>query len=114
MPGRIQKGSAVRLSPLGTADDVLGVAEGIETALSASALFGIPVWAVLNTSMMRTFQPPAGIREVAIFADNDASFAGQNAAYALGAALKPNGFDVTIHVPEISGQDWNDVLRSQR
>lgn len=111
MPGKLPKGCAVRLKPLGPSDEVLGVAEGIETALSASALFGIPVWATLNTSMMRTFVPPVCVREVAIFADNDASFAGQNAAYALGAALKPSGFDVTIHVPEISGQDWNDVLQ---
>lgn len=111
MPGKLPKGCAVRLKPLGPSDEVLGVAEGIETALAAAALFGIPVWATLNTSMMRTFVPPTGIREVAIFADNDASFSGQNAAYALGATLKPNGFDVTIHVPEISGQDWNDVLQ---
>lgn len=113
MPGKIAKGSAVRLSPLGTADDVLGVAEGIETALSASALFGIPVWAVLNTSMMRTFQPPAGIREVAIFSDNDVNGAGQAAADALRQALAKS-HAVTVHLPPTVGTDWNDELLSQR
>ena len=113
MPGRIQKGSAVRLSPLGTADDVLGVAEGIETALSASALFGIPVWAVLNTSMMRTFQPPAGIREVAIFSDNDVNGAGQAAADALRQTLAKS-HAVTVHLPPTVGTDWNDELLIQR
>jgi hypothetical protein len=45
MPGTIAKGSAVRLAP---PIDVLGIAEGIETALSASALFAVPVLAVLS------------------------------------------------------------------
>lgn len=113
MPGKIAKGSAVRLFPLGTADDVLGVAEGIETALSASALFGIPVWAVLNTSMMRTFQPPAGIREVAIMSDNDVNGAGQAADDALRQRLSAT-HAVTVHLPPTVGTDWNDELLIQR
>lgn len=114
MPGRLPKGCAVRLAPLGSADDVLGVAEGIETALSASALFDIPVWAVLNTSMMRTFEPPPGINEVAIFADNDANGAGQQAADALRQRLTAAGITVTVHLPRETGTDFNDELLSHR
>lgn len=108
MPGRLPKGCAVRLKPLGPSDQVLGVAEGIETALSASALFGIPVWATLNTSMMRTFVPPTGIRELIILADNDANGAGQSAADALRRSL--SGLVVTIRIPPTVGTDWNDEL----
>ena len=45
MPGIIAKGAAIRLAPAG---DALGIAEGIETALSASALFGVPCWAAVK------------------------------------------------------------------
>lgn len=109
MPGRLPKGCAVRLKPLGPSDQVLGVAEGIETALSASALFGIPVWATLNTSMMRTFVPPVGIRELIICCDNDENGAGQAAADALRRSL--SGLVVTIRIPPTVGTDWNDELQ---
>lgn len=113
MPGRLPKGCAVRLSPLGSQDDVLGIAEGIETALSASALFGIPVWAVLNTSMMRSWVPPQQIREVVIFADNDTNGAGQAAADALRQALAKT-HTVSVQLPPTVGTDWNDELMKTR
>ena len=45
MLGSVADG-AVRLFPIG--DDHLGIAEGIETALAAKAIFGVPVWAALS------------------------------------------------------------------
>jgi putative DNA primase/helicase len=54
MPGTVAKGSAIRLAPAG---DALGIAEGIETALSASALFDIPCWAAVNAGMLAAWQP---------------------------------------------------------
>jgi len=44
----------VQLMPAG---GVLGIAEGIETALSAAVLDGVPVWAALNTSLLARFEP---------------------------------------------------------
>ncbi|SNS34105.1 MULTISPECIES: toprim domain-containing protein [unclassified Azospirillum] len=58
----------VRLVPL-SADGHLGVAEGIETALAATAIFGIPTWAGLSADGVRRFQWPEGTRHVTIFAD---------------------------------------------
>ena len=52
-------------------DDVLGIAEGIETALSAAQLFGIPTWACLGASRMATVKIPDSVKTVRIFADND-------------------------------------------
>lgn len=114
MPGTLPDGCAVRLTPITEADDVLGIAEGIETALSASALFSIPVWAALNTSLLRKWQPPAHVREVCIFADNDANGAGQQAADALRQRLAAAGLTVTVHLPSTTGTDWNDELLAKR
>lgn len=114
MPGSIPDGCAVRLAELGSADDVLGVAEGIETALAASALFTVPVWAALNTAMMKSWEPPEAITEVVIFADNDAAFGGHAAAYALAHKLKTRPqwkhLTVSVQVPRLPGTDFADEL----
>ena len=60
----------VRLAP---ASDLLGLAEGIETALSASALFGVPCWATLGTERFQRITLPASIRRIILFLDNDAA-----------------------------------------
>ncbi|EQD69498.1 phage P4 alpha, zinc-binding domain protein [mine drainage metagenome] len=54
-----REGCAVRLMPAG---ELLGIAEGIETALSAAALDGVPVWAALNTTLLGKFEPPPACR----------------------------------------------------
>lgn len=102
-------GGAVRLLPM-TANGELGVAEGIETALSARLLFNVPVWATLNAQMLEAFQPPEGCRLLHIFGDNDESYTGQAAAYALAkrCALKWK-VPVKVHIPLRPG-DFNDVL----
>jgi putative DNA primase/helicase len=97
MPGAIAKGAAVRLSEPQT---TLGVAEGIETALSASALTGIPCWAALNAEMLKAWQPLPMVTRVVIFADHDEKFTGQAAAFALASRLSNEGYGVTVRVPE--------------
>jgi putative DNA primase/helicase len=59
---------AVRLGPAG---DVLGIAEGVETALAAMELTGIPCWACLGSQRMARVAIPGAVRELHIFADND-------------------------------------------
>jgi putative DNA primase/helicase len=109
MPGKTEKGSAIRLSPV---CEVIGIAEGIETALSASVVYGLPVWAALNAGMLMQFEPPEGVHEVHIFGDHDANFAGQSSANALAHRLSVQGFEVEIQIPDEPG-DWNDFLISQ-
>lgn len=98
---------AVRLSPAG---ETLGIAEGIETALSASYLFGVPVWAALNEGFLRKWVPPQQVNRVIVFGDNDISFCGQNAAYECAKRCVKEGKTTEVKVPDTSGDDWNDVL----
>lgn len=114
MAGGIAKGSAIRLFDAGS---VLGVAEGIETAFAASALFGVPVWSTISSTILSGWQPPDGVEQVIVFADNDPHFGGQAAATALAhrlACTKDRPISVRIEVPPTTGQDWNDVLLERR
>ncbi len=100
-------GGSVRLSPIGD-DGHLGIAEGIETALSAAAIFNVPTWAALSADGVRRWEWPASIKRVTIFAD--AGNAGQQAAADLAERLKSSGIATTIVSP-LHGDDFNDDLR---
>jgi putative DNA primase/helicase len=102
---------AVRLAP--PADGWLGVAEGIETALCASKRFGAPVWALVCAGMMESFKPPAGVKALYVFGDNDESFVGQAAAYRLAKTAAATGIECVVHIPIRPGTDWADEMGNQ-
>jgi len=109
MPGTME-GSAIRLGmPILGAEVPLGIAEGIETAVCAGKLFGVPVWAAISANGLQTWEPPEGISKVFIFGDNDASFTGQASAYVLAKRLTTNGISVEVQIPPKAGKDWADV-----
>lgn len=97
-------------------DGVLGLAEGIETALSASELFKVPVWSVIAAFNFKQFVPPEGVRKVILFADADLNFVGQREAYCAAAVLKQRypALEVEVRLPDFPGWDWNDVLMHRR
>lgn len=109
MPGEIPDGACVMLSDW-TGSGSIGIAEGIETAMSASALFGLPVWSAINATMLAKWSPPEGAEEVIIFGDNDPKFAGQAAAYSLARRIanRPNAPMVSVRIPPMPGTDWAD------
>jgi putative DNA primase/helicase len=97
-------GCAARLMP---AHDVLGVAEGIETALAAATLHDVPTWATLNASLLAKFEPPASVRRLVVFADRD--IAGLDAATRLMQRLQGR-VELEVRAPPAPAKDWNDVL----
>ncbi len=99
-------GAAVRLMPH---EDVLGIAEGIETALSASILFNVPCWAALTAGLLQEWVAAANVTTVFVFGDNDASSTGQAAAFGLARSSKPKAWQRTVEIPLVTGRDWNDV-----
>lgn len=99
-------GGAVRLA---SSAETMGVAEGIESALSASLIHDVPVWATLSTGCLVKWEPPATAKNILIFADCDESFAGQAAAYPLAHKLAAKGLHVEVRMPPDLG-DWNDAL----
>lgn len=112
MPGPCPDGACVVLAEyLGSGP--LGIAEGVETALSAAALFEMPVWSAISADMLAKWSPPEGCHEVVVFGDRDPGFAGQACAYALARRLASR-MTVTVRLPDRVGEDWADVyLRSK-
>lgn len=109
--GPLPDGIAVRLAKSG---DALGIAEGIETALSAMAMHRIPVWAALNAGRLEAWWPPEGVQQVVIYGDADHNYVGQAAAFALAARLEAKKIRAQVLIPPDLGTDWNDVLQQQR
>jgi putative DNA primase/helicase len=106
MKGKLPDGCAIRLGPERA---VMGVAEGIETAISASIMFDMPVWACVNGMLLSKWIPPAIAEHVTIFGDNDANFTGQSKAYHLANRLEVQfRRKVTVSLPPMTGDDWND------
>lgn len=88
----------------------MGIAEGIETALSATKLYGIPTWASINRVLLEQFQVPDNVKCITVFSDNDVNFSGQLSAFKLADRLYKEGFNVNVVIPELN--DFNDVLQA--
>ncbi|TDX23725.1 primase-helicase-like zinc-binding protein [Modicisalibacter xianhensis] len=110
-------GGAIRMGE--PAEGVLGVAEGLETALSGYRASGLPTWSLVNTTLLEGFVPPDGVHTVVIWVDKDKSHAGERAAMVLKSRLESLGIRVVMLIPALpiparaKGIDWNDVLQTQ-
>lgn len=89
----------------------LGLAEGIETALSATQLFGVPCWATLGNERFGLVTVPDSVRELHLFVDHDAG--GELAEYRARETYEREGRRIVIRRPGRFGQDWNDVLQER-
>lgn len=98
-------GGAVRFAK---PSETIALAEGIETALSALQATGIPTWAALSTSGMRSIQLPAEVQGIILIADGDQP--GEAAARAAALRFIREGRKARIARPR-TGRDFNDLLR---
>ncbi|CDH00755.1 toprim domain-containing protein [Xenorhabdus bovienii] len=101
---------AIRMFPVAS---TLGIAEGIETALSCKQIYGVNTWSTMNAGHMAKFLAPRGVKHLIIFADNDWSATGEAAAYACATKnLKANNDieRVSVRYPDLG--DFNDLLQN--
>ena len=68
------------------------------------------------TGFKRFNAVPKGVEKVFIYGDNDASFTGAAGAFELAARLRRDYSElaVEVRIPDVAGEDWNDVLRKMR
>lgn len=105
------KGGGVVLGDIGEA---LLIAEGVETALSAAAIFRLPAAvATLGVAHTRKLIVPESVREIVIATDNDNDEAGRVAAEALAARLRREGRLVRVELPPSAYEDFNDLATSK-
>ncbi|MET4877214.1 toprim domain-containing protein [Morganella morganii] len=104
------KSIAIRLFPV---DSTLGIAEGIETALSCKQVYGINTWAAMNATFMKKFIAPLGVKTLVIFADYDIrSATGHDAAFSCARSNLNSNNDVEkVRVLWCDCGDFNDLIR---
>lgn len=96
---------------LAPATDTLGLAEGIETALSAIILLDIPVWATLGNERLAHIAIPDTVTRLVLLPDNDRG--GRIGAAKVAEAYAMPGRTIETLWPPQGFNDWNDVLRAK-
>lgn len=107
MVGVARRG-AIRLH---AASEQPGVAEGIETALSASQVFGVGVWATMSEGGIAKFPVLEGIKRLTVFADHDPP--GLKAAHKCCRRYQAAGIDAEVRYPPCAGADWNNFVMEE-
>jgi phage/plasmid primase-like uncharacterized protein len=99
-------GACIPLHALARAH-VLGIAEGIETALAAWCAAGVPTVAAYCAGNLAAWRWPPGLQRLVIFADADK--AGRDSADELRTRALAAGLRVNVLTPTTEGEDWCDV-----
>lgn len=112
------------LGPLGSgavklaaAGEVIGIAEGVESALAAAKLFRLPVWATCGSQRLDQIEFPEVVKHIVIFGDNDPLrphkvtgrpySPGRDAAAKAESAYRRRGYSCQVEMPEM---DWAGML----
>ena len=109
------------LGPMGSAavrmgkpDTILGLAEGVETALSARQIYQIPVWATLSANRLSRIELPSVVESLVIFADHGK--VGMQAAMEATDTYERRGLAVDVMPPRVhfgeDVSDFNDAVRA--
>lgn len=106
--GHRKAGGVIRLWPDEAVTTGLGVAEGIETALSLAHAYR-PVWCLLDAGNLAALPVLGGIGYLVIASDNDP--AGRRAASEAAARWSEAGIHSSIVTAAHNGQDLNDTIK---
>lgn len=102
------RAGCIRLAPMAP---MMGLAEGIETALSVQSATGIPCWSVVSLSNFALVHLPAGVREPILLGDADCKADVRtmlhDAAHRLKSLSAGRKVKVAMAAP---GMDFNDML----
>ncbi|MDE2096372.1 MAG: toprim domain-containing protein [Patescibacteria group bacterium] len=90
---------------------VLGLAEGIETALAARKIYSIPTWATLGVHRLKSVSIPDGVTRLVIFADEGTT--GEEGAREARYQYMNKGYSVEIMRPEW-GEDFADQINANQ
>lgn len=102
-------GGVIRLWPDDAVTTGLGIAEGVETALSLAHAYR-PVWSAIDAGNLAAFDVLAGIECLLISVDHDK--AGQAAAKVCAQRWADAGRSAALVMPKQSGWDINDLARA--
>ena len=72
---------------------------GNRNFLGSLADVRLPCLVVVSANGVETFEPPLGVKTLTVFADNDANFTGQAAAYAAAHRLSLRGIACKVCAP---------------
>ena len=107
--GHSKAGGVIRLWPDEAVTHGLGVAEGVETALSLAHAFK-PAWACIDAGNLARLPVLGGVESLLIAADHDE--AGVTAAEACAQRWAEAGREAHIALPEARKTDFNDLARA--
>ncbi|QLH39132.1 MAG: toprim domain-containing protein [Defluviicoccus sp.] len=89
----------------------IALAEGVESALSAWRLLGIPAWATCG-GFPPSLPLPKTCRRVVLVADHDEDGGSERKARLLAASIRETGASCTVIMPQAVGTDANDVAKA--
>jgi putative DNA primase/helicase len=107
------KGATIKIDADDEVTDALAIAEGVETAIAGRYLYR-PAWSVISAGGMRDFPVLSGIEHLEIFADNDASKTGEQAAWACLERWENAGAEASITMPPTPGTDIADIIAMRK
>ncbi len=115
---RCVTGGAIRLFSIEN-EPVVGVAEGIETALAVQQATGMPVWSCISATFLEKFQTPDDIEILVVWGDLDREIngraAGQESTQSLVESCRDNQQQALGLIPpyplaeDRKSIDWLDV-----
>lgn len=113
---RSLKGACIQIDhPVNTpSGKLIGISEGIETALSVREATGCPMWVGISDRIMEQVLFPDDVKIIIVWADIEPSGAGLRAAETLRRIWEPKGVTVIVEAPHFMNRekvDWNDVYQ---